>query len=162
MQRCEYRPMASGGQFSRSTLIYGGARTSSAEYALSRRSGEHGAGEKPLCKQPPFAESRNAKDNSRKVSGESQNKQTPLALKQHQRRKKVKVPPLKYNPSKKARTQQTLRKERPKAKDFSLVLSFLPKRQDASPLSNPLNNPANKPEEVRGGLSANLRHLCVA
>ena len=69
MKRCEYNLMAADGMFSRSTLIYGGARTGSAEYALSRRSGEHGAGEKLLCKYPPFAESRNAKDNSRKVSG---------------------------------------------------------------------------------------------
>ena len=133
MQRCEYRLMASGGQFSRSTLIYGGARTSSAEYALSRRSGEHGAGEKPLCKQPPFAESRNAKDNSRKVSGESQNQQTPLALKQHQRRKTVKVPPLKYNPSKKTRTQQTLRKKGRRRKTFLWFFLFFRKERTRHP-----------------------------
>ena len=141
MQRCEYRLMASGGQFSRSTLIYGGARTSSAEYALSRRSGEHGAGEKPLCKYPPFAESRNAKDNSRKVSGAPKNKQTPLALKQHQRRKEVKVPPLKIIPLKKARTQQTLRKKGRRRKTFLWFFLFFRKERTRHPSVTPSITP---------------------
>ena len=55
MMRYEYNQMAAGGQFSRSTLIYGGARTGSAEYALSRRSGEHIAGANNLRKPKPGA-----------------------------------------------------------------------------------------------------------
>ena len=141
MQRCEYNQMAAGGQFSRPTLIYGGARTSSAEYALSRRSGEHGAGEKPLCKQPPFAESRNAKDNSRKVSGAPQKQVNAAGSKAAPAAKGSKNTSPKNNPSKKARTQQPLRKKGRRRKTFLWFFLFFRKERTRHPSVTPSITP---------------------